>query len=123
MDFKIKDRIEHETVVLTVAYGYGEDTRTKLSQEMVQRYRTLRAQKGASKSCIVEIQSEVAGSAIVRALFDLWKEVADKEKDQLICVNYPRDYIGSLNAIGLTTLRGFSLAESVEEALRQLRKI
>ena len=73
-----------------------------------------------TNSCVVKIDSEVAGSPVVRALFELWREVVEKRGGQVICVGYPEDYLYSLTSLGLPALNGFSLASTEEEAVERL---
>lgn len=125
---QVKWNVEGGVILLTVHFnlefllerGAGE----RLSKELTALYREIREKEEArvkTTSCIVEIQAEVAGSALVRALFELWKEVR-KEGGKVVCVNYPQDYIDSLTSLGILALKGFSLADTKAEAIRKLTR-
>jgi hypothetical protein len=89
-----------------------------LAEQFIENYRNLTTipVSGAKRNiCIVVIKATVAGSPLVRALFDLYKVVvADSAK--LICVSFPEDYMDSLTGLGLPALPGFKLASSLDEA-------
>jgi len=129
-ELQVEGSITKEGVILLVV-KYGQELLLKegaperLSKALTGRYREMLGKDGGkvrTMSCVVEIQSEIAGSPLVRALFELWKEVVGKESGQVICVNYPPDYIDSLTSLGLPSLAGFSLAVTREEAIQSLMK-
>ena len=112
-------------VVLSLDYGrellLREDAPKRLSEELLRRYKELQEnEKPATSSAVVEIKAKDAGSPVVRALFELWKEVVGNRGGQVVCVSYPQDYIDSLTTLGLPALPGFSLAATVSDALRRL---
>lgn len=112
-------------VVLQVSYGpelmLAQSASTVLSEELVNTYKQEANQSTAlvTQSCVVVIEAETAGSPLVRALFELYRTVY-AGGGQVICVHFPSDYIDSLTTLGLTTLPGFSLAGSKEEAISRL---
>ena len=112
-------------IVLTINYDEEQllkkGKKERFSNVLTNEYENFRKNVD-NPSCIVKIESEVAGSAIIRALFELWKRVHEKEKGKVICVDYPKDYINSLSAIGLTALSGFKLASTVEKAINKIKK-
>ena len=126
-ELRVEGKVEEGVILLSVRYGQEllleRGTSERLSKELTGRYRQIREKANVKTiSCIVEIQSEVAGSPVVRALFDLWREVVGKEGGQVVCVNYPQEYIDSLTSLGLPSLAGFSLAETKGEAIQKLLK-
>ena len=74
-----------------------------------------------NKSCLITIIAEVAGSPLVRALYDLYKTVNQEGGELFVCAGYPIDYLPSLKVLGLPSLPGFKLADSEEEGLEKLR--
>lgn len=112
----------HENGLLLLRLHYGSDLMAeagsgpRLGSQLVEAYREKR---GDSLSCIVEIDADVAGSPVVRALFDLW-EVVVTTGGKVACVGYPADYIDSLTSLGLPSLEGFLLASSLEDARSRL---
>jgi hypothetical protein len=122
-DKKVEGRIERGVIILTVnfdaAFFFQKGAGNQLSKEFTDCYRKEKGKAEAS-SCVVEIQSEIAGTPLIRGLFELWKVVAEGEGGQVICVNYPPDYIDSLTSLGLLALEGFSLARTVQEAIQKL---
>ena len=133
MPKQVEAKIVKGIILLTVRYGeeflFTADAHNQLSSELTQSYREiLEKEKGKTKtnSCIIKIQSANAGSFLVRAIFDLWKEVTTQKNGQggqVICVDYPSDYIDSLTSLGLPTLPGFSLAATEDEAIQKLISI
>ena len=126
---QVKGEPQEGVVVLTVSFNQefllGTEASEQLSKKLVDRYREIleKDEKNVTnRSCVVEIQSETAGSSLVRALFELWKEVVEKNSGQVVCVNYPPDYIDSLTALGLPSLPGFNLAGTTQKALQNLAK-
>jgi hypothetical protein len=119
--------VEEGVIVLTLDYdrelllktGFAE----RLGKVLTERYQEIRKkEKTTATSCVVDAQSKVAGSPVVRALFDLWKEVVEKEGGQVVCINYPQDYIPSVTSLGLTGLPGFSLADSKQDAFLRIKR-
>lgn len=123
-DLQVNGALELGVIVLTIRYGKDlllqDKARTQLSEEIVAAYRKSRDSAGneaKTSSCIVMIESEVAGSPLVRALYELWQEVTIKGAGQVVCVDYPDDYIDTLTSLGLPSLAGFTLAHSKEQAI------
>lgn len=121
---KIGRTVERGIPVVTVDYGvdlmFRAESADEISSQMVNAYEEILADNNpANESCVVVIESESAGSPLVRALFKLYERVT-AEGNQLICVNYPDDYIHSLASLGLPSLGGFSLMSSKQNALSKL---
>ena len=74
-----------------------------------------------SKSLILVIRADTAGSALVQALVRLYQAVA-RESGHLFCVGYPDEYLPSLSALGVTGLPLFHIAPSREAAIAYLRQ-
>jgi hypothetical protein len=88
-----------------------------LAEKLVDRYKTLTEQReGAPHACILWIKARTAGSPLVRAIFELYK-VLHADQATLYCAAYPVNYMESLTALGLPTLPGCTLTETVEKAL------
>ena len=110
-------------IVLNVRYSpqlmFQAEAFQLLSSELVNEYNKMIAQDPKSTSSVVVINASAAGSPLDKALFELYKEV-EARSGQIIVVGYPADYTVGLNALGLPTLPGFSLANSRDEALSRL---
>ena len=122
---QVTGEVKNGVVVLSLDYGrellLREDAPARLSEELTRRYQELLDRhKPRTVSAVVEIKAKDAGSPVVRALFELWKKVVGGQSGQVVCVNYPQDYIDSLTALGLPALPGFSLAATVDDALRRV---
>ena len=105
--------------LITIQYGPEgmlQFTGAQLSERLVSEYEKLAAVK-ENKSLIVDVQANTAGSPLIRALVNVHKHVLAR-KGQLICAGYPKDFLPSLHALGLTSLPGFRLALNREDALR-----
>lgn len=125
MDKLVEARVENGVVVLSVTHGPGsmlqDEFGERLSKDLQGKYQEeVKKANVESKSCIVFMKAETAGSLTVRALFDLYT-VVDAKGGELVCANYPPDYIYTLTAIGLIYLRGFSLARTMEQAFAILK--
>ena len=125
---QVKDSVEKGVLVLTVDYSpellLERGASVRLSQELLRHYEDFRDnQKVKTTSCVVDIQAQVAGSPLVRALFDLLQTVFGRAAGQAVVVNYPEEYLQSLTSLGLPALAGFTLAGSKEEALRKVTKL
>jgi hypothetical protein len=123
-EVQIKGCVEQGLVVLDITYGqellFRPETSKRLGEALIAEYQEQRrtAQPPAT-SCVVVIHSLVAGSPLLRALFELWKIVADENRGKVVCVDYPVDFIDALTALGLNQLGGFSLAGTKAEAFRE----
>ena len=122
---EVTGSVKDGVVVLALDYGrellLREDAPKRLSEELMRRYKELQdKEKPATSSTVVEIKAKDAGSPVVRALFELWKEVVGNRGGQVVCASYPQDYIDSLTTLGLPALPGFSLAATVSDALRRV---
>jgi len=119
----VRSTIDRGIPVLTIRYGAGEmfrpESAKELTTQMVKGYEDRLKEEPENRSCIAVIESETAGSPLDRALFELYKRVVS-EKQQLLCVNYPADYIHSLTSLGLPNLKGFGLKSSKEAAIKEL---
>jgi hypothetical protein len=119
----VRDSMDRGIPVLTIRYDADDmfrmESAHELGSQMVAGYEKRLAEEPANRSCIAVIESETAGSPLDRALFDLYKRVV-AEKQQLLCVNYPADYIQSLASLGFPSLEGFALKSSKELAVKQL---
>ncbi len=91
-----------------------------LAEKLVERYRSLPTQE-PPPVCIVHIKAKVAGSPLVRAVFELYK-VLSADSGTLFCASYPVNFMESLTSLGLTALPGFKLAATLEEAMDMARR-
>src|SRR5579863_5157696 len=120
---ELKDDIKDNVAILSIRYGpeaneNRDDLRT-FSAQLVARYRDLIKKDSNIRSCIVEIFTEIAGSGLIRGLFELYKTVR-ANGGELICVNFPSDFVPSLAALGLLDQPKFSLSSNTDQALRKL---
>ena len=126
--YKVDESVDQGVILLILTFnpefllekGAGD----RLGTELAAHYRRLLSenQQGqvTTPSCIVQFEPEIAGSTIVRALFELWKEV-NRNKGQLVIFGYPNDFIPSLTSLGLPSLSGFTLANSKQDAFSRLQ--
>ena len=96
-EYSVGQSVKNGLIILAIRFTpeflLEEDAGPRLGTELVNRYRQIRGDRERrilSASCIVEIQPEIAGSTIDRALYDLWKEVT-RNKGELVVVDYPED--------------------------------
>lgn len=120
-DLHVQGESLRGTIVLRVRYGHEQmlvaQASKVLSDALMAEYETLRRLKDVkSKSCSVVIESEIAGSSVVRALFNVYNAVLSRE-GRAVCVVYPMDYIDSLATLGLLDMPGFTIASNVDEAV------
>jgi len=72
---------------------------------------------GTNPSCVVVIDAVIAGAFLGRALFELYQVVVTERGGKLLCVNFPKDYIATLEILGITSLEGFLTFDNLEEAI------
>jgi hypothetical protein len=122
---KVEGRVDQDVTILTVDFDaeffFEKGAGDQLSKELTACYQSWKG-KAETPSCVVEIKSEIAGTPLIRALFELWKVVAEGEGGQVLCVDYPPDYIDSLTSLGLLALEGFSTARTKEVAIKKLTR-
>lgn len=122
----------YENVIrMTVKYDEKYDEKAEiystkiLIDKLINRYQKMLKDHPNidTKSCIVKIESPTGGSRLVRALYQLFKEIIKTNSNrQLICVGYPKNYIESLNSLGIANLPNFKLAKNEKEAIRKIKK-
>ena len=111
-----------DVVVLTVKYAKDflrHGSAFELFRDrLVEQYTALRptADTSSGAVCVVQVDTEISGSPLVRALFELYETVAS-DRGRLIIADFPPDYIPQLASLGLTSLKGFELAADVDEAI------
>jgi hypothetical protein len=123
MDVQIEAEAKEKPVVLRVEVDNDfllteERGEQRLASELIRRYlEQLAAASNPSDagSCTVKLRSPLVGSALVRALFKLWREVR-KHKGTLTIADYPEAYLHSLISLGLTQLPDFKLAKPPAES-------
>lgn len=115
----IKDTINDVTVLrLNYPLGFSMSKETnEVGRKLVEAYRSV---EHTNPSCVIVIDAEFASAFVDRALFELYKTVVIKNGGRLLCVSYPKDYFAGLEAQGITSLKGFSTFDSLEEALQTL---
>ena len=127
-EFEIAPSDTRGILVLTVTYGpelmFLEATYEHLSERLCAAYDDgikagFKNGKIKTKSCIVSIQASTAGSPLARALFNLWEKVT-AAGGQVVCANFPVSYIEVISSLGLPALTGFSMANTVEDAVKRL---
>jgi hypothetical protein len=97
--------------------GFDEPFR----KQLVEKYEAL-AETQTNRDCILSITAKVAGSQVVKGIFELYKVVRARS-GILICANYPPDYVRALTDLGLPSLPGFELCGSVEEARIKMERL
>lgn len=123
----VEGQVEEGVFVLRLKPSEGQSqprARNLLINEVVLHYQNLRKNNREHlPSCVIVLPPlMVADSPLGRVLFKLWEAVANIGLGgQVICVNYPKQYLHTLIILGITSLPGFSLAETKEEALRRAK--
>jgi hypothetical protein len=116
--------VEQGVVVLSVRYDRElltrRDAGRRLADDLVERYRDASTAGSTSAHCVVLLDAPVVGSPLARALFELWKVVAEQRGGQLVCVGYPPAYIDTLSTLGILDLPRFSQAPSRADALKKV---
>jgi hypothetical protein len=124
-DIKVEASVREGSVELQASYpeyaiidaGFDEPFR----KQLVEKYESL-AQTQTNRDCILSITARVAGSQVVKGIFELYKVVRARS-GILICANYPPEYVRALSDIGLPSLPGFELCSSLEEARTKMEKL
>jgi hypothetical protein len=121
-NFTIEPAVREGAVEITASYpefaiidaGFDEPFR----QRLVESYEKL-AQTQASRDCILTLNVKVAGSPVVKAIYELWKAVRAR-LGVLVLANYPPDYVRALTDLGLPSLPGFELCSNTNEAREKM---
>ena len=124
-DIEVSSEIEGSAIVMSAKYppyaiieaGFDEPFR----KQLVEKYESLAKESGISY-CILSIDAEVAGSQVVKGIFELYKVVRSRS-GCLICANYPPEYVRALTDLGLPSLPGFELCSSLTEARTKLDRL
>ena len=74
------------------------------------------------RDCILSIRAQVAGSQVVKGIFELYRAVRARS-GILVCANYPADYVRALTDLGLPALPGFVLCSSLSEARERIKTL
>jgi hypothetical protein len=129
MAIRIEMQMEQTVAVLTIHYDRSlsspTDSRRGLGKELVERYQQAQSQprpeESRVSSCVVDLRTKAADSALIRALVDLWREVV-AHGGRLICVGYPEPYLHSLKTLlGVPDHKTFLLAKTTAAAVEQAR--
>jgi hypothetical protein len=118
---EVARRVAGRQITLTVRYTQQlllrTNSRRLLTDGLLQAYQKTNPPPGGGPpfAVIVKVESPVAGSALSRALFKLWERVTG-DGGEVICANYPPQYIDMLLAMGLPQMQGFKLAADEREA-------
>jgi len=70
---------------------------------------------------VLHFDSEVAGSPVIRALIKMYGPISSGQKGQLVVANYPPDFLPALQALGVTSLRGFRLVANRDAGIEVAR--
>lgn len=121
-DYSVVSTTDRGFTVLSVSFSPNnllmDGFSDRLTRDLVESYVETRA--GLDKAdCLVVMEAEVAGSAVVRSLFELYK-LTQANRGRLICVGFPETYVSSLAALGVLDLPGFELGANRDEALSEL---
>jgi hypothetical protein len=121
-NFKVEPAVRQGVIEITASYpefamtdaGFDEPFR----QQLVQSYEKL-AKTQENPNCILTLKVEVAGSPVVKAIYELWKAVRAR-LGVLILADYPPDYVRALTDLGLPSLPGFELVSNTNEAREKM---
>lgn len=124
MKLKVKCTSESGIPVVTVSYDpelmCAKGARTSLAKAMIDEYKSNRPETHADRcGCIIVIDSDTAGSPLIRALLELYKTVTI-DGGQVRIVGYPREFMDSLAALGVRSLPGWGHSPNKEEALKDI---
>ena len=97
--------------------GFDEPFR----QTLIEKYEGLARNKDVN-DCILSIKASVAGSQVVKGIFELYKTVRARS-GILLCAEYPPDYVRALTDLGLPALPGFWLCGTLDEAREKLKAL
>lgn len=101
---------------LLIEAGFDEPFR----KQLVEKYEDY-ATRHKCRDCILSINAEVAGSQVVKGIFELYRIVRSRSGN-LICANYPPLYVRALTDLGLPSLPGFELCSSLEESRTRIER-
>ncbi|MGA2988055.1 MAG: hypothetical protein ABSG32_30100 [Terriglobia bacterium] len=121
-NFTIEPTLSEGVIEITATYpefaisdaGFDEPFR----KQLVQSYEKL-AQTQENRDCILTLKVKVAGSPVVKAIYELWKVVRARS-GFLILADYPPNYVRALTDLGLPSLPGFDLVSDTNEARQKM---
>src|ERR1035438_3623587 len=125
MSEMVRGEVDPTTGVPVITLKYGPDVILQggqaLGSELMDEYERL-SQTAKTKSVVLDFQSDIAGSPVVRALIKMHGFLSSGQKGQLLVANYPPDFLPALQALGVTSLPWFRLVTNrqvgIEEASR-----
>jgi len=121
---ELQRNVQQEVIVLNLSYNLGfawnAHSKDPLSELLVNSYND----GEGGPSCVIVIDGARWSGFTIRGLCALYEAVR-KHNGRLICVKPPEDSveIESLMTSGMTSLEGFSLSNSLEEALQALNTL
>ena len=122
----VKSEVKDKVIVLTLKYDRENikelEFRENLRKEIEESYSYERKKSGAGPSCVVQIDSNIVSSVVNKALYALWKLVAEQLRGKVFCVNYPREYYDGLTALGFLGLKGFFELDDIKSAIEQAKR-
>jgi len=124
MSEMVRGEVDPTTGVPVITLKYGPDVILQggqaLGSELMDEYERL-SKTAKTKSVVLDFQSDIAGSPVIRALIKMHGFLSSGQ-GQLLVANYPPDFLPALQALGVTSLRGFRLVTNrqvgIEEASR-----
>jgi hypothetical protein len=123
-ELSVRDDVRNGVPVISVDYTadhfQSPSSASSFSSEILKHYTAALAKNARVKSCVVEIRADVAGSSLIRGLFDLYRMVRHN-KGQVVCVGFPADYLPSLTSLGLLDQASFSLGSDTSSAISRLQ--
>jgi hypothetical protein len=123
-ELNVGHNIKDGVPVISVSYSADDfqspTTALRFSSEIVKEYNNALLESPRVKSAVVDIHAKVAGSSLIRGLFELYRKVLNNS-GQLVCVGFPPDYIPSLTSLGLLDQKGFSLDADLASAINRVK--
>lgn len=120
----ITGRLEESVIVIHLAYDPSDllhpQAGTEIGALLVKEYEKWRNQGAGSRSCVLEMETGMAGSSTVRALFELYKAVR-AQAGSLFCVGFPTDNLLAITTLGMHKLPGFQLKGTLKLAIDQAK--
>lgn len=91
-----------------------------LPRELKQAYEEV-SKKWDNPSVVVELQTDVVGAEVNRALIELHKDVR-KKGGKLYAVGYPAVFLPTLHSLGISSEPGFILSSNRDDAVLRAQK-
>src|SRR3954463_10627904 len=123
-ELSVQDEVRNGVRLIRVDYSADDfqspTTASSIQSEILKRYNLALGKSASVKSCVIELRADVAGSSLLRGIYELYRTVL-RNRGEVVCVGFPQDYLPSLTSLGLLDQANFSLGTDTSSAISRLQ--